>query len=136
MNTVNPGSATRQIFPMRIRWVSIAAGCFAGVAGSLVFGWLFALVSSALVLGAIIQPYFHRSGKWLMWLGAFILTFYVGLFLAPQMLGAIRTLPQYHDQNAIAFLCLSLMSIILLAWCDVALVIEDRKARRAPSPVE
>jgi hypothetical protein len=112
---------------------AIAAGCFFGAIGSLHYGWFFLLVPCVLILGAIVQPRFHRPGRWLLALGACILTFYASFLGLPAVL-LIRRLRLHHNLEDVGFLFLCLVSVLLVVWCDVALVVDARKSRRTPDP--
>ena len=113
-----------------IRWLAIVAGCFAAGAGFLAFGLVFLVVPSILVLGAIIQPYANRLGKWLMGAGAFVLSVFAGLFLAPQAVGMIWRLPLYHTFHDVALASLFSVSLALVGWCDASLVIDARERNK------
>jgi hypothetical protein len=120
------------------RWLAIAAGCLSGVAGALQYGPFSLIIPSVLVLGAIIQPWSFRPGKWLMWLGAFFLTLYVGFLFAPQIVditvnSGLRSL----DSLRIWILfSLTAASVLLVVWCDIALAVEGRRSRHAVGTVE
>jgi len=40
----------------------------------------------------------------------------------------VRNLPRYHDLNALVVIALWAVSFSLVAWCDIALVVEAIKA--------
>jgi glucan phosphoethanolaminetransferase (alkaline phosphatase superfamily) len=92
-------------------------------AGFLAFGTVFCFVPIVLILGAIIQPYSPRLGRWVFAIGAVVVSFYVGVFLVPQALGSISMVRQYHSRHDLALLSLYFVSIMLVAWVDLALVI-------------
>ena len=92
---------TTRTVPRKVRWLAIAAGCLSGVTGSLLFGLVFSFFPAILILGAILQPHSRRWGRLLLSIGAVFLTAYVGLFIAPQALGAIMGLPLDHTFHAI-----------------------------------
>ena len=114
--------------PARLRWVAIAAGCVAGAFGiSLTF--LFPLFSVPLVLGALMQPRSTRSGRWLMWVGALMINCFSLYFAWAIMLEDFRRLPQY-DFITVAFFYLSIVTVILVSWCDVELVLDAVRLKR------
>ena len=113
----------------RTRWLAILAGCVAGITGSLSVSLFFPIVPSLLILGAIAQPRFHRSGFWLMVVGAVFLSLWVLPIGVIVLLGALTTLHLYHDFNIVAGILGWIGSFLLLAGCDAALMIESRKLR-------
>jgi hypothetical protein len=78
-------------FPGWLRLPAILAGGLSGLAGFLVFGIVFCFVPIVLILGAIIQPYAPHLGRWVLLVGAMLVSVYVALFLAPQAFGAISS---------------------------------------------
>ena len=52
----------------KIRWLAILAACSSAVFGAAAFG------SPFLLLGTVIQPWARTAGRWLMWLGVFLLS--------------------------------------------------------------
>ena len=118
----------------KTRWLVIVTGCVSGVAGSLPFGPLFSVVPAILVLGAVLQRWSPRFGRWLMWLGAFFLTVDVGAFLGPVVLSVLRP-PRFLDSNILIILSLCIVAVVLVCWCDVALVIGSRRSKTASAPV-
>jgi hypothetical protein len=120
----------------RTRWVAIAAGFVSGLAGSLAFGPLFAALPLILIFGAVLQRWSPHLGRWLMWLGAFYLTVDVAVFLGPGVLSPKQLLAPYYDRNLSVFFVLSVVSLALVGWCDVALIIDARKSKGASAPAE
>jgi hypothetical protein len=118
-----------EIFPLKIRLLAVAAGCVNGLALSLLSP-LFFLLHFPLILGATLQPYSPRVGKWVMSAGVLITTLYSSQFavLAAISIGRLRL---HHAFEDLAFLSLFLTSIILVVWCDAALVADARRLRRA-----
>ena len=90
------------------------------------FGIVFCFVPVVLILGAIIQPYVPRLGRWVFAIGAMLVSMYVALFLVPQAFGAITMLPHYHEPHDLADLCRFVLSIALVVWLDVALVRNEK----------
>jgi hypothetical protein len=125
-----PLGRAAEIIPSRVRWLAIAAGCVSGTAGSLLFGPLFFLFASVQILGAIVQPHSPRSGRLLLSVGAFLLSFYTFLFLGPQAFGAISMWSSYIDFNHVTLFVLLLISLLSVAWCDVALIADARRLSR------
>ena len=126
-------SSSGNTVPSRIRWLAIAAGCFSGLVGFLHYGPFFLLVPSVLILGAIIQPWSPRPGRWCLALGACIVTFYASFLAMPAVL-LIKHLRLHHNFEDLIFLCLFLASVALVGWCDVALAVDARRSRGAPGP--
>jgi hypothetical protein len=108
------------------RRVAIIAGCLAGVTGSLASGPLFFFLPAILILGAILQRWSPRPGRWLMWLGAVLLTQNFG-GLCKVALESSQSLG--FDQLIIRSLLI--LSVGLIWWCDVALVIGVYRTRHA-----
>ena len=114
------------IFPRGMRMLAVLAGCLSGFAGFLVFGIVFLFVPLILILGAIIQPFVPRLGRWVFGVGAMLVTVYVGVFLVPQALGTMSRLARDHAPLDVALLFLFVLSITLVFWVDVALVMDER----------
>lgn len=123
-----------QLVPPRTRWLAIAAGCVSGLAGSLPFGPLFSALPLILIVGAVLQRWSPHPGRWLMWLGAFFLTMNIAVLLGPGVLSPKRLLAPYYDWNLLIFFVLSLASLALVGWFDVALIIDARKSKDASAP--
>jgi len=113
----------------RTRWLAILAGCVAAITGAVSVTLLFPIIPSILIFGAIAQPRFHRSGFWLMLVGALFLSLWVLPIGAVILLGSFKTLRLYHDFNMVAGTFGWAASFLLLAWCDAALMIESRRLR-------
>jgi hypothetical protein len=123
-------SHTTVVMPSGTRWLVIGAGCFCGLVGFLHYGWFFVFVPIILIFGAVVQPWFNRLGRWLLALGAFIVTIY-GMFFAVPAVELIGRLPLHHSLEEVVFLLLFLVTVLLIVWCDVALIMEERKSRRS-----
>jgi hypothetical protein len=134
MSDGESGNYAEQLVPSRTRWLAIVAGCVSGLAGSLPFGPLFSAFPLILVLGAILQRWSPQPGRWLMWLGAFYLTIVVAGFLGPAVLSPKGLLAPYYDRNILIFFALSVASLALVGWCDVALFIDARKSKDVSVP--
>jgi hypothetical protein len=122
-------SQTDEVVAIRTRWLAVVTGCFTAVAGTFV-GGLFFLIPSFLILGAVVQPRSPRSGRWLMWLGAFLLSL-MTLPLASVLLSeSIPTLRVHYDYGELTLVSLCAMSVFLVIWCDVELVVDAIRMRR------
>lgn len=118
-----------EIVPTKTLWLAAIAACLSGIAGSLPFGPLFLLIPSIQLTGAILQPHWPRPGKWLLAIGAFVLSFYVAVFFIPPVIGHAKSLLAYHDLGVIGLVLLYAASVGLVAWSDVALIAEARRNR-------
>jgi hypothetical protein len=130
LGTTESEEQTDPILPRKIRWLAVAAGCFSALAWSL-GGLYFAIVSGPLIVGAIVQPRFRRLGTALVAAGALYLSFWVLPYGIGILFGTVRTLRQYHDLIRLGVTSLWVVSILLVGWCDAALVIDAVKRRRA-----
>ncbi len=125
-----------EILPLKMRLLCIATGSISGLAGMLLFGPLFWLFPSLLILGAVAQPYLLRAGRWIVAIGALILSIYTFLFIAPQILGAVQMMRTIHDPGFLALLSLFLASIILVVWSDAALVLDAKRLQHTRLALE
>jgi hypothetical protein len=120
------------IVPAGTRWLALLVGCL-----DLAFiGWAHAALPSTLVvptsfvLGAIIQPYSPRPGRWLLWVGAFYLSL-IGLpYLALMVAGAASHLRDSISLNSLLLLLATVAPLVLLIWCDAALILDARRQSR------
>ena len=119
------------IVPAKVRLLSTVTGCFTAIGGSLLLGLFFSIPPIILVVGAIAQPYIRFVGKWLIVLGATLLSLEV-IVLATAIPEGVRLLRLYHDQNFLATLSFSVVSVLLVGWCDVALIIDARAREHTP----
>ena len=115
------------IVSRKIRWLAVATGFLTAIAGSLGFGILFSIIPSFMVVGAILQPRFPRLGRGLMlagalWLSAWVFPYGGSVLLSYKVIGR-------PDVIGFAF-----GSVVLVAFCDVALVIEEVRIRRNVTP--
>jgi hypothetical protein len=106
----------------KLRWLAILAGCFSAVFGVSAFGAPF------LILGAAIQPRARTSGRWLMWLGALLLSLVVVPFGTGAVFEGAKRLGR--DNWSSPIFPLFVVSTALMYWCDVALVMEAIRLRR------
>jgi hypothetical protein len=127
---------TGRAVPRKVRWLAIAAGCSSGVGGSLLFGPLFSFFPAVLILGGILQPHSPRLGRWLLWIGAVFSSAYVGLFVAPQAVGAIMGLSLDYTLQDWGVVSVLFVSVVLVAWSDVSLIVEAKRSKQiAPREV-
>jgi len=112
---------TTGIVSDKVRWFAVATGCFTAVAGSFGLGLGFAIMPSFLIVGAILQPRFPRAGRALICAGALWLSFWVFDI-------GVLTLLEGRSTRLVARLIFA--SVLLVAVCDVAIVIEEIKIRR------
>jgi hypothetical protein len=120
------------IFSRRIRWLAVAAGLASALALCPI---LFLFYPALLIVGAVIQPRFPRTGMWFVWAGAaevcVVLIIYDSL-LFPHRLSQ-------PDYMTLTFS----VSTILIMWCSAELVadgLNQLRIRRSmphtkPSPV-
>jgi hypothetical protein len=99
----------------------------AGIALGLSFG--FALPAGILILGAVIQPRFHRAGRGLICVGALLLSFFVF------DVGFFTVVERHAGSGIMAADVVTWLSVALVALCDVAIVIDEVKMRRAERAV-
>jgi hypothetical protein len=123
--------AGTNIVPVATRCLAALLGCLAFIAGSMPPSGMSTLViPMSLVLGAIVQPYSPRPGRWLLSVGAFYLSVigvpYLGLMVA----GAALHLRDSIDLNSLFLLLALVAPLVLLIWCDVALVVDARRQSR------
>jgi hypothetical protein len=122
-----------RILPHRIRCLAVVTGCVVGIA-LLSFKWA-AVTGLLLIVGATVQPWMPRAGRWVLSVVVPLLDIWIipmgGLFL----LGAVKgeTLCVDFFSRGLAFAWM--LSPVLLVWCSVALVVEARKERRAREEV-
>ena len=116
------------VFPARVRWLAVAAGCLSGLSGSLVYGIEFAIAPLILVLGTLLQPYSPRPGRYLTRVAAFFGSFFVGVLLAPISVSLIRVLGLHLDSSSLTLFCLSLTSVLVVSWLDIELIAEAVRA--------
>ncbi len=106
------------------RWVAIGAGLLTAVYGFLAGGWLSLAVPILLIAGALVSPYSPREGRRLIRVCAILLSigFFPLAFFSLRGIGSV--LNSYHDFNILGMVGLSLTTPLLVAWCDVALVVD------------
>jgi len=129
MQINKPPEHTARVLPAWMRLLAILAGCLSGLSGFLVFGIAFLFVPLVLILGAIIQPYVPRLGRWVCSVGAVIVSAYAGIFLVPQAFGSIWALRYWHTPHDFGVLFLFVFSVGLVVWTDVVLVMNRRMGK-------
>jgi hypothetical protein len=92
-------------------------------------GTLLPVMAAFLLLGAAIQPRARTTGRWLMWVGAFLLTVVVGAYALIAVCERAGIPRQIQDGMIFAIFALGALSTILLLWCDIALLLEALKTR-------
>ena len=117
------------VIPHRIRWLAISAGCVSGLAGLITVGLPPVFVPLPLILGAIVQPSAPRLGRWLLLVGAMLLSVSVGILFVPSAVERMAILSDNHDAGVVGVNFLFVLSIALVMWTDVELVINDRRRR-------
>ena len=113
---------SRGIVSVKLRWLAILAGCFSAVFGAAAFG------ASFLILGAAIQPRARTTGRWLMQLGALLLSLIVVPFGTETVFEGAKRLGR--DNWSFTIFPLIVVSTALVFWCDIALVVEALRLKR------
>ena len=125
MKTANSESRTSPVLPRGVRVLAIITGFFAGfVFLPEVIPLLLALM---LIVGAAIQPWTHRAGKWLLVSGAFSVTSVSSV----AFIGLLRKLHGATSVNfdAIGLPLFWLVLAILIVWCDIWLIAHLMRTR-------
>jgi len=118
------------IVSTKTRWLSVITGCLTSVAGAalgLAFG--FALPASILIIGAIMQPKFRRAGRGLICAGALLLSAFVF------DIGFFMVIERHAGSGLMTADVLTWLSVALVTLCDVAIVIDEVRIRRAERAV-
>jgi hypothetical protein len=108
-----------------MRWLAAFTGCFTAVVGLYATYGLSLVLSPVLVVGAAAAGYLPRTGRSLMWLGAAIVSL-VAFPLGVLLLWQSRIAGQDPLVTGGAMICVG-----LVLWCDVALVADFVKIKRA-----
>jgi hypothetical protein len=114
----------------KTRWLAILTRVFTAVAAAVSVTRLVAFVPILLILGAIAQRRFPRTGFALMVLSATSLSSWVVPITVGLLIQSVRTLPIYHDFNIVAVTSLYVVSSLLVICCDKALIIDFLKLTR------
>jgi hypothetical protein len=105
------------VISAKLRCIAVLAGCFSTAFGAAAFG------SPFLILGAIVQPRATTSGRWLMWVGALLLS----LVAVPFGPGVIVELAySLRHGEKIGIFLIFVVATALVLCCDVALIGEAR----------
>ncbi len=131
MNNSEPSKYSAELVAPGTRWLAIVTGCVSGLAGSLPFGPLFSVVPAILILGAVLQRGSPRPGRWLMWLGAFYLTAFISAYVFLGVHSANRLLAPHYDKTVLIVLFLSLVCLVLVGLCDIALILDSLRSKNA-----
>jgi hypothetical protein len=114
----------------KTRWLIIVTGCLTSVAGvALGLALGLAFPAGILIIGAIVQPKFHRAGRGLLCAGALLLSFFVfdiGFFMLTE---------RHAGLGIMTADIVTLFSVLLVTACDAAIVIEEVRIRRAERAV-
>ena len=117
------------IIPSGTRWLALLVGCMAFIVVSMPPSPMSTLVvPSTFILGAIIQPYSPRPGRWLLSVGAFHLSLTGVPYLALMIAGGASQL--LDSENPSPLFLAFVPPLALLIWCDVALVLDARRQSR------
>lgn len=127
---INGSESLAWIVSDKTRWLAVLTGCFTAVAASVSITWLMAFVPILLILGAIAQPRFPRSGVALMFVSALSLSSWVVPITVGLLIQSVRTLPTHHDFDIVAVTSLYVVSFLLVICCDAALIIDFLKSTR------
>jgi hypothetical protein len=127
----DPNKQEPASLPRYTRWLAIGAGVLATFV-FLPYGLPGLLLASMPIVGAAVEPYIGRAGKWLLIAGAMSLTV-VG---AAGLFALVLRERSWPGSNNIVFTSLLTISMALIVWCDVALIIHGLKTRHSPEPPE
>ncbi|MGA3105275.1 MAG: hypothetical protein ABSD53_12405 [Terriglobales bacterium] len=123
MTLVECGQRKKLLVSNRTRLFALVTGFVTAGAGVFV-GGLFFVIPAPLILGAVIQPRFLRAGRGLICAGALWLSFWVfdvGFFMALEN----------HATGHLGVVALSFVMVLLVILCDLAIVVEEVRMRRA-----
>lgn len=125
MKTDSSESRTGPALPRRLRLLAITTGFFAGfVFLPEVIPLLLALM---LIVGAAVQSWTHRAGKWLLIAGAFSVTLVSAESFMAQSI-EFRAAPSFNFDTIALPLSLFILTV-LIVWCDVWLIAHAIKSR-------
>jgi len=118
------------IVSAKTRAFIMVTGCLTSVAGvALGVSLGFAFFAAIEMVGAMVQPKFLRLGRGLICAGALLLSFFVfGI-------GALFLIEGNANSGIMISAVVELFSVILVAACDVAIVKEEIRIRRAERAV-
>ncbi|MGB7494130.1 MAG: hypothetical protein WBR14_08335 [Candidatus Acidiferrum sp.] len=115
------------VVSLETRLLAIATGCFTAAVGSLALGVAFSIYPGVMVVGTLLQPRFRKLGRGLMLAGALLLSAWVLPY------GVLTVLSDLTMREPLVF-GFALASVLLVAVCDVILVIEEVRIRRRATP--
>ena len=116
-----------EIMANKIRWLAGTTGCLTAVPITILWSSpVFAIFPIFLILGAALAGRFPRRGRDLIWFGAGLLSL-SGLPLGVWFL----VLAYYHAGRDPRVTVVAAASVLLIVWCDVAVVMEAIKLRGA-----
>jgi len=119
----------KRILSRKIRWLAIVTGSMTGMA-LLSFLWL-SLSGMILIVGGVVQPRLPRTGRWLLSVGAPLLSIWLIPFGGGLWWETMKGLnPPPSDVLHLILLLAWLVSPVLLIWLNAALVLEAVKERR------
>jgi hypothetical protein len=103
--------------------ISVSIRCLAVLSGCLALVWFFFIPASPfLILGALVQPKAKTTGRWLVWVGAFLLS-----LLVPYSAMSLGLSPWFRfDLVRVLFQLLLVLAIVL----DCALIRDVWTSRR------
>lgn len=122
-------SYQNRILSSRLRWLAVAAGCISGIA--LVSFVVLAAFGILPIVAAAIQRRTPRVGRMVLYVGAAALTYLVVPFGMIALRDTIKTGFFRLDFVAVTLTLAWILSPPLVIWCDVALVLEAVRERRA-----
>jgi len=112
----------------QIRWFAVITAGVAGIVGTLGFGLPFVAVPSLLLVGAILRGHWQRTGTWMMWIGAVLLSLWTLPFGARILLS-----PPPIDRSGMSVFAATAVTLLLVVICDIALVLEAFKNQPQPT---
>jgi hypothetical protein len=118
------------ILSVRMRCLIIVAAGFVlsvtlvGAGGAL-------MEPSLLILGATVQPRSPKPGRWLIWATAFLMSAWTLWIDAVVLHEFINSIPEsFRTGNTKIFIGIVILAqVVLVVWCDVALIIEAARQR-------
>ncbi|MGA8299375.1 MAG: hypothetical protein WCB53_08775 [Terriglobales bacterium] len=113
------------------RWLAVATVSVTAAATLTASGGF--LLTIPLALGVIAESHSPRRGRWLMWVGAVYLSatlLQMQIRIVPEFIAELRSYHRLGGLGPIVF-PLSIASILLIVWCDVALLIDALKTSRS-----
>lgn len=128
MKTDSTESCLSPVLPRGLRVLAIGAGLVT-VVTFIAGGLPGLLLASMLIVGAAVQPYAHRAGKWLLMAGASSVTMVSAESFIAQSMELRGSSSFSFDFETIALPLFLLILTILVVWCDVWLIVDAIKSR-------